>query len=113
MILYIAILSNVNVATDTVVPRNMWFWKYSSCGLTSGVEVLAFYLSSDLSGGLPVIIGVSSGAMGCAVYSYSAYTLTPLKELKPKAFENAFKGGVLGVFGGLGLVLILKLANLM
>ncbi|MEO0138306.1 MAG: hypothetical protein ABIL16_00360 [candidate division WOR-3 bacterium] len=99
---------DVNVAKDTVVETNMSFWSYSSCAAASGVEVLAFYLSSGLSGGIPLLISTGAGGTACAVYSYTAYTLTPIKELKPKAFNSAFRGGTVGIFLGLGTVIVLK-----
>ena len=99
---------DVNIAKDTIIEKNMSFWAYSSCIASSGVEVMAFYLSSDLSGGIPVLLGVGAGAAGCTVYSYTAYALTPVRELKPKAFNTAFKGGAMGIFIGIGVVVILK-----
>jgi hypothetical protein len=101
-------LSDVVVSKDTVVEYNPSFWFYSSCLATSGVEVLAFYLSSNISGPLPLLISMGSGAGGCVAYSYSAYLLTPTREHKAKAFESAFKGGFLGGFVGLGAILALK-----
>jgi len=113
MIWILALLNDVNVSRDTVVPQNTDFWNYSSCILTAGSEVLAFYLSSGLGGGLPILIGTTAGAAGCVIYSYTAYTITPIKEMKPKAFDSAFKGGTMGIFAGLGLVILLKFSGLM
>jgi hypothetical protein len=101
-------LSDVVVSRDTVVEYNPSVWFYSSCLATSGVEVLAFYLSSGIGGPLPLLISTASGAGGCLASSYSAYILTPTKEHKPKAFESAFKGGFMGGFVGLGAIITLK-----
>ncbi len=106
--LLLLVSSDINVAKDTVVETSMSFWSYSSCAATSGAEVLVFYLSSGLSGGIPLLISAGAGGMACAVYSYTAYTLTPIKELKPKAFNSAFRGGTMGIFLGLGAVIALK-----
>lgn len=105
------ISSDVNVAKDTIVETSTSFWSYSSCIATSGAEILGFYLSSGLSGGMPLLIGAGAGGTACTVYSYAAYTLTPVKELKPKAFNSAFRGGIMGAFLGLGVVIGLKFFN--
>lgn len=99
---------DVKVAKDTILEPNLSFWSYSSCVATSGVEVLAFYLSSGLSGGMPLLVTGCAGGTACAIYSYTAYTLTPIKELKPKVFNSAFRGGIIGAFLGLGIVIALK-----
>ncbi len=106
MILFL--LSNTVINEDTAIRYNPSFWFYSSCVATSGVEVLTFYLSSGVVGPLSLLIPMSSGAVGCVTYSYSAYLLTPTNEHKAKAFESAFRGGFMGGFLGLGGIIILK-----
>ncbi len=71
------------------------------------METLGFYAASGIGGFFPVLVGVGAGSLGCVAYSNVAAQLTPVPELRPKAFKKAFNGGILGAFVG-GAVVILS-----
>ncbi len=70
------------------------------------METLGFYAASGIGGAFPILVGVGAGSLGCLAYSNVAAQMTPVPELRPKAFRKAFNGGILGAFVG-GAVIIL------
>jgi len=92
---------------DTTLPKGMEsFWYYTSCCAVASMETLGFYASTGLGGFAPVLVGVGAGSLGCLAYSNVARQLTPVPELKPKAYREAFNGGILGAFVGGILVVV-------
>jgi len=103
--LFFALMSS---QPDTALPKGSEnFWYYSSCCAVAGMETLGFYAASGLGGFLPVLVAAGTGGLGCLAYGSVAQQMTPIPELKPKAYRKAINGGILGAFVG-GVVIIVS-----